>query len=258
MLRNALRLIGLAVEATDGPVGSVADLLFDDRHWTVRWVVVDTGGWLADRQVLLAPAMLGEPPAPDDARRAFRVALTRWQVERSPDISSDEPVSRQHEVELFEHYRHEPYWAGGDPFSPGAPHWTAADMPKLAPVAAAEHDEHRCTGDPHLRSTTEITGYLVEARDGDVGEIEDFLIDPTLTAWTIRYLVLDAGRWLPGRNVLIAPRWLSDIDWQSRTVRIDRCLRHIKEAPVYDAGAAVDRDYEERLHRWFGQPGYWT
>jgi len=252
MLRNASRLIGLAVEATDGEVGSVSDLLFDDRQWTVRWAVVDTGGWLADRQVLLAPTMLGEPPPPDDERRPFRVALTRWQVERSPDISSDEPVSRRHEAQLFEHYGQEPYWAGGDPFSGvGNPHWTAADMP----APAAERDEHR-TGDPHLRSAKEISGYLVEARNGDIGEVEDFLIDPA-AAWTIRYLAVDAGRWLPDRRLLIAPNWLSEIDWQSRTVRIDRCLREIKEAPAYDADSAIDRAYEDRLHRWFGQPGYW-
>jgi hypothetical protein len=259
MLRNASRLLGLAVEATDGEVGSVADLLFDDRQWTVRWAVVDTGGWLADRQVLLAPSMLGEPPALDDERHAavaFRVALTRRQVEGSPDVSSDEPVSRQHEAELFEHYEHEPYWAGGDPLTvgnPGTSHWPAGDMSTA--TQAAEHDEHR-TGDPHLRSTKDIAGYVVEARDGDIGEVEEFLIDPS-AAWAIRYLVVDIGRWLPGRHVLIAPRWLSEIDWQSRSVRVDRCRREIKEAPAYDADAALDRAYEESLHRWYGQPGYW-
>ncbi len=49
MLRSMKDLHGFAIHASDGDIGRVADCLFDDDRWAVRYLVVDTGGWLSGR-----------------------------------------------------------------------------------------------------------------------------------------------------------------------------------------------------------------
>ena len=112
----------------------------------------------------------------------------------------------------------------------------------------------RREGDPSLRGTSEVTGYHVHARDGDIGHVADFLIDSD--NWAIRYLVIDTRNWWPGKKVLVAPHWVTDISWSERTVRFDVTRERIKASPDYDP-AAFDRGYEERLHAHYDVPTYW-
>src|SRR5690606_7121713 len=95
MLWRTPELIGYGIQATNGSIGSVGDLLFDDESWTVRWAVVDTGTWLPGRRVLLPPSALGRP---DPTLQQFPVDLTRQKVKDSPDAGTDRPVSRQMEA----------------------------------------------------------------------------------------------------------------------------------------------------------------
>ena len=104
---------GRSVQATDGGIGSVADMLFDDTAWAVRWVVVDTGEWLPGRRVLIPPAAVAVTGG-----GAVSVDMTSDQVRKSPGNAADSPVSRQLEQELHAHYGWAPYWAG-DPASLG-------------------------------------------------------------------------------------------------------------------------------------------
>jgi len=101
MLWTASSLNGYDIEATDGQIGTVSDLLFEDRGWIVRWLVVETGTWLSGHKVLLPLAALGEP---DAARHHFPVALTMRQVKDSPTLDVDQPVSRQAEAQLYNFY----------------------------------------------------------------------------------------------------------------------------------------------------------
>jgi hypothetical protein len=58
MLRHQSQFKDYAIHASDGAVGTVTDLLFNDATWLVRWLVVDTGNWLSGRKVLLPPSAL--------------------------------------------------------------------------------------------------------------------------------------------------------------------------------------------------------
>lgn len=243
MLWKASDLVGLAIEAADGEIGSVEDFLFGDRDWKIRWAVIDTGNWLPGRSVLLPPSRLVQP---DPEHRVLKVALTRAQVENSPGISADPPVERQHEELLYNYYGWAPYWQAGFA-APGLtpPLYAAGGKPAM-PVASER--------DPALRSTSDVTGYYVHARDGDIGHIEDFLVDND--SWAICYLVVDTRNWWPGKKVLVAPHWVSDISWSERAVRFDVTRERIKVSPEYDP-AAFDRGYEERLHAHYDRPTYW-
>ncbi len=96
MLRNVKDLRGYAIAASDGVIGKVDDLYFDDDDWAIRYLIVDTGNWLSGRKVLISPLAIGRP---DWLGQQLPVSLTKAQIERSPDIDTRKPVSRQYETE---------------------------------------------------------------------------------------------------------------------------------------------------------------
>jgi sporulation protein YlmC with PRC-barrel domain len=246
MLRSLKEVEGYTILATDGEVGSVEDFYFDDQYWTVRYLVVDTGGWLSGRRVLLTPLAVERP---DWGTGTLPVALTKDQVENSPDIDLDKPVSRQREVGLHDHYGWAYYWA--DLSTPA----TAVTTPPPPAMAEERAETEREKGDPHLRSVDEVTGYDIQARDGEIGHVEDFIADDE--TWIMRYLVVDTRDWLPGKKVLVAPAWVRMVNWADADVHVDLLRETIKNSPEYDPAAPVNRAYEERLYDYYGRPRYW-
>jgi hypothetical protein len=107
-----------------------------------------------------------------------------------------------------------------------------------------------------LRSLKEITGYTLQAEDGEIGSCNDFLIEDR--TWTVRYMVADTRKWLPGRRVLVSPISLGSPDWKSRSFPVRLTREQIKEAPGLDEHAPATREYEIWLHKHFGWPYYWS
>jgi hypothetical protein len=110
------------------------------------------------------------------------------------------------------------------------------------------------TGDQHLRSTREVIGYHVQARDGEIGHIADLLMDDE--RWALRYLIVDTRNWWPGKEVVVAPPWITAVSWKDRAVMVDLTRDAIKASPEYDP-ARLTRDYEQQLHRHHERAGYW-
>jgi hypothetical protein len=259
VLRQSSEIIGHEVLATDGSIGTVADLLFDDRTWTLRWAVVDMGDWVAGRQVLLPPSAFGQSVP---GSRQFPVKLTREQVENSPDLAQDEPVSRQKEIEIYSHYGWMPYfYPTMDPVAgaPVASRHIAEEGGGVAPRDASrpppEDFGTNPAGDEHLRSINEVTEYYIHASDGDIGHVETFLIDDA--DWSVRYFVVDTRNWWPGRMVLVSTQWITAISWEDEHVTVDLTREQVKKSPEYDSAAPVERGYEERLHAHYDRPTYW-
>jgi sporulation protein YlmC with PRC-barrel domain len=248
MLRDLNKIKGYVLLAEDGEIGRCKDFLFDDRHWTVRYMVADTGKWIPGRKVLISPVSLGRPEW--DTKR-LPVRLTKEKIEKSPPITADEPVSRQFEKEWHDHYGWAMYWTGDDL-------WGSVPFP--ADVYRISHQKitPKKTTEPvksHLRSASEVEGYRIHASDGDVGHVDNFIMDDE--SWKIRYLVVDIQNWLPGRKVLVDPRWIKSVDWASSKVTLDVTRAKIEQSPRYDASAPVNRAYELQLYDYYGRPKYW-
>ena len=235
-----------ALEGTDGIVGHVKDLYFDGSLWQVRYLVVDTGHWLPGKRVLLSPSVIRQPEWQHDK---VHVELTKEQVRAAPDIDEHQPVSRQHEIELMQHYGWHPYWAIGLDAAPPVM-LPPAPVPLEATEIEPEHPE-----DADLRSAREVVGYHVHATDGDVGYVENYLIDGG--DWNIRYLVASTRHWLPGREFLLAASWIASISWDRREVSVPFTREHLEHSPPYEKNRPLLREYEEQLHAHFRREGYW-
>ena len=259
MLQPFDKLRGCKLAASDGEIGEVSEFYFDDDHWTVRYLVVETGSWLSGRRVLIAPNALREVDAQGGA---IAVNLTQEQVRNSPPLESDKPVVRQHEEELHRYYKRNPYWApGGTVHGLGIPPTTilrpgayAGFSESLKSDLPPETSEPK--GDPHLRSSAELlSGYTFHTDDGEIGIAEDFIVDDE--DWTVRYFVVRTGVWFFGKEVLLALDWIEKISLERAAVVVDLPRSAIKEAPEYDSDTPISRAFEQRLHDHYGRKRYW-
>jgi hypothetical protein len=263
MLRNTKDLENFAIRATDGEIGKIKDMYFDDDAWVLRYFIVETGSWLSSRKVLISPVSVREP---DWSGKTLPAAISKSQVSKSPDIDTDKPVSRQNEEQYFGYYGYPYYWAGmgiwGDglypygvpPYISNGPGW-AERQREDETALAAERSRHR-NDDPHLRSCEAVSGYHVHATDGEIGHVSGFLVDEA--TWAIRYLIVDTSNWWMGHEVLIAPPWISGVRWSDKTVSVDLDRASVKASPPYDPNALPGRDWERNLHNHFGRTGYWS
>ena len=265
MLRSMNDLANYAIRATDGTIGHVKDFYFDDESWVVRYFVVDTGAWLSHRKVLISPIAIGHP---NWVERVLYASLTTEQVRNSPDIDTERPVSRQHEMTHLRYYGYPYYWGGtglwGGVDDPSMMLMTGYDgfvpTPRSQPTeaekawASAEAALHE-TDDPHLRSCNAVTGYHVEATDGGIGHVQGMLVDED--NWAIRYLVVDTSNWWLGHQVLVAAQSIQDVSWSEETVSVNLTRQAVKDAPPYDA-EALDRNLETNAPERYGLSGHWA
>jgi hypothetical protein len=258
MLRSASELHDYVIAATDGDIGHVKDFYFDDHSWVIRYLVVNTGSWLAGRRVLISPIALGTPQWSD---RRLPVSISRQQVRSSPDIDTDRPVSRQQEQDYYGYYGYPYYWGGigtwGGGYYPGflQPGLRQVDFPPEHGMSRAQR-ARAAAEDPNLRSCSEVIGYHIDAIDGDIGHVASMLVDEQ--SWAIRYLVVDTSNWWGGHQVLIAPEWISGVEWASRQVTVGLTRQAVKDSPDYRSTEELNRLAEAGLFAHYGREAYWA
>jgi hypothetical protein len=249
MLHKLLDLKKFTIDASDGRAGVVKDVFFQEDTWVVRYLVVDTGGWITGREVLVVPAMV---EAVDWQGKHVHVRATRDQIERAPGVALDQPPSRELEQTYFDYYSMPYYWH--EPMDYGrfitTPSVDAATAQSLTDERLAQiHDSK-------LRSAKETAGYKVQCKDSLIGHLDDFVVDDE--SWGVRYVVVDTGKFFLGHNVLLATHWVEDVDWQEEHMVVDLTSEQVKDAPEFDPAEPLGREYEESLHGHYGKTGYWS
>lgn len=246
MLRSLRELFDYQLLAKDGHMGKVENFLFNDEDWKIRYMTVDTGPWILGRKVLISMMALEQPVW---ASETFPVNLTREQVKTSPDVDLAKPVSRQYEEELRQHYHWADYWNMATSI-PGRPSYIP---PQLFLNTKTSDDTNM---DSHLRSAKELLGYQVNAIEGEVGSVTDFIVDDE--DWQLRYLVIDLSAWLKTeKQILVALEWINSIDVVRDEVLIDLKQDAIEFSPPFDPTLPVNRQYEEVVYDYYGRPKNW-
>ena len=233
MLYRANELESYALSAVDGQIGRINHFYFDEESWAVRYAVVDSGkrddptdNWFTGRQILLPPSKICSVSSGD---QRITTSLTRKEIEESPGILTDRPVSKQSEEGNYN--------ALGWPVS-----WYGPDHPTKP-------------WDPHLHSTKDVAGYHVQGLDGEIGHVQDFVLEDE--TWTIRYLVIDTRNWWPGKRVLLSPRWTEQVCWDESKVYVALSCEQIQRAPEFTHDLQLTRSYESALFAHYVQERYW-
>lgn len=249
MIHAAKSIFGTKIQATDKRCGTCQDLLFDDASKKIVYVVVDTGSWLIDRQILLSPQAIGKL-APGDS---IEVNLSSKDIEDGPPLKSDAPVSRQAEEKLHRHFGWTPYW---DALAPGA---TGQIMPPPAVTAKTETQDktqqmaerYSDEGDPNLRSCREVIGYGAHCGGEKVGKVDNICVSDE--DWRIVYLGVDIHPWLP-RGIRLAPGdQLVSISYLDSSVLLGDSCRDLASFPKWEdyefpLEQREQQEIDERIH----------
>lgn len=249
MLVSENEVYRYSIDTSDGEKGVLKQLYFDDEHWTIRYLVVDTHKWIPGRKVLLSPLSINKL---DHENEAISVSLTSDEVKDSPDIDTEQPIARKHEMEINRHFSWPYYWVGTGAWGSGMypkPFMAEDIVEDESPLQSSKEEEN------HLRSTKEISGYHIHAVDGEIGHVKDFIFDEE--TWKLRYFIIDTRNLLPGKEVLLSTEWITDIHWHDRTVQVDVKKEDIRNAPEYRLNEPISRRFEEDLHTHYGKTGYW-
>jgi uncharacterized protein YrrD len=253
MLYEAKTLNGYKLNGLDGEFGHVKDFYFDDRHWVVRYLLADTGSWLTSRQVLISPYAMRSAL---ESAHHIDISLTKKQIEDSPSLDSDKPVSLQYETDYHNYYGWPIYWGGPNVWGYYPYMWGSSPYSLPTPqsvVEAAHKEEH---WNPHLRSCREVDGYHVHATDGEIGHITDFILDDA--TWAIRYLIAETSNWWPERKVLISPHWIEHVSWAEAFVSVNLSRDTLKHSIEYTGGAQLNQEFERALSDCYGSEGLWS
>jgi hypothetical protein len=237
MLRSIKQVYGDKLGAVDGDIGHVKDFYFDDRSWVMRYLVADPGSWLSGRQVLLSPQAF---VSLDWTGKLILLNLTRKQIEESPSIESHKPVSRQYEEEYHRYYGWPYYWEGSGL-------WGMSGFPLLElPPAALPREPASASGptpenaDAHLRSTQAVNGYHIQASDGMIGHICDFMMDAQ--TWAICQLVVKIGHRFSGHEVQIPTSQVDRISYEKSTVYVNLTTKAVEQSPAHVLAAVSAPD----------------
>ena len=229
MLQSIKQLYGEKLGASDGEIGHVKDFYFDDQRWAVRYVVADTGSWLPGRRVLISPHAFGDL---HQAGKVLPVNLTRKQIEASPSIESHKPVSRQYEEEYARYYGWPYYWQGDGLWGmSGVPLSGLAGKPAPAEPATASGPKPQ-RADAHLRSAQAVNGYHLQASDGIIGHVCDFMMDAQ--SWAILQLAVKTGHRFAGKEVAVPVSKVDRISYEQSTVFVNLTKAAVEQSPVHD------------------------
>jgi hypothetical protein len=245
-LQSADNLIRCTLHAVDGEIGAGEELYFDDVTWAVRYLVVNTGGWLMGRRVLISPVAVDE--VREDEKTIF-IELTRGQIENSPPVDTDQPVSRPYEMKYYEYYDWPVYWQ--DDRLSGVPPSSVPPETELfaGRTAQTRHQEM------HLHRTAQVNGCAIVSHDGAIGLVRDFIVDTRY--WVIRYLEIEIRDGRPSRHVLVSPGWIERVSWMDRVINVGLTSAAMKTAPGFDPSRDISRDYEAKLFKHYGRRVYW-
>ncbi len=237
MLRSIKQLYGEKLGASDGEIGHVKDFYFDDQNWAIRYLVADTGSWLLGRQVLISPHAFGSL---HQAGKVLRVNLTRKQIENSPSIESHKPVSRQYEEEYYRYYGWPYYWQGEGLW--GMSGFPILELPAkpLASERATASGPQPERADAHLRSTQAVNGYHLQASDGTIGHVCDFVMDDQ--SWAIGQLVIKTGHRLSGKEVQIPTSKVDRISYEESKVFVNLTKEAVEQSPAHHLAAVGAAD----------------
>ncbi len=250
MLLVAAALIGYDIEATDGPIGTVSDFLFDDTSWTLRWLVVDNSTWLHERKLLLHLPAIGTA---DHEHHALRMTISKAQIEGSPDIRHDQPISRQVELSLYDYYGASPLWEDDGYFGGGAIASPLSSPPLFGQTPMGDANVPDRSGrDPHLLSIAAMVGYHVHAEDGTIGHVENVLISDS--HWDIRYVIIDTKNFWPGKHVILSPHAVTEIDWVRHELRLNLRCEMVKASPEWNPTDVIDAEFEKGLRIHYNWP----
>jgi hypothetical protein len=246
-LRSFSAVKGFTVLDRDGDAGRIEDAYFDRVRWVFRYLLLRHR--TISRDILISPLIIEEIRW---AERRLLLRLYDEEFEEGPAIDTETPITRGEEESYNEYFFIPDYWEGDDL-------WGEERTPDaLGSLLRVEQQRARSNGggDSFLLSASHVQQYALECSDGEVGVVGDFLWNPQ--SFAIRYLVIDIGRLLSGKSILLSPLWITELDREAEKISVELPKNAMQEAPAYERGEPITPAYEKNLMSHYNALEYKT
>ena len=107
-----------------------------------------------------------------------------------------------------------------------------------------------------LNALSQLSGSTLTATDGEIGHVKQAYFDDQ--AWAVRYLVVDTGTWLSGREVLISPYAVRQPVGTGKTIDVSLTRQQVENSPDIDTHKPVSRQHERDYLSYYAYPEYWA
>jgi hypothetical protein len=249
MKHSIKELLGYDIEAMDGTKAQVKDFLFDEETWIIRYLEADFGNLFNSKRILIPRMLLKNSNIGD---KKFYVDINKNRLESYPKPEDELTVSRRYEEELHKYYGLDTYWGFSYPY-PGAGATTGLGTsdyisPRASRVPSSLVDEEDLG--TSLHSFNEVKGYSIQAVDGDLGHIDDLIIDDV--DWQVAFFVVDTSNWMPwSKKVILDINQIDDISFARKLASVNLHTDTIKNAPEYDSSRPLDSQYENAHQKYY-------
>jgi hypothetical protein len=211
MIRSLGNLVGYSVQTRDDGKYKLCDVLFDDRRWVVRHLVVGSHDWLMGRKILVSLRSIEEI---DPARRVVIVRTSVQELEEGPEMESDCPVSRQKDLEFKGQYGWVASMYGvGVQAIPFAPHFYSTENDGTISAMLER-------ADPHCRSVRVVGGYSVTDEHHEIGAVEAVMADDC--TWKVHSLLVRLHGLRRTPYLLFSVHQVREVSWENRCVIVSR------------------------------------
>ncbi|GAB3060809.1 PRC-barrel domain-containing protein [Virgibacillus ainsalahensis] len=219
------------IDASDGEVGKIKDLYFDDKEWSIRYAVIDTRKWLPGRKVLLSPSSFVNL---NEAKENLEVEYDKEKVRNSPAIPEGQSLSYEAENSLIGYYGWSRYWMSNAM-------WGAGENPITSSFYQGDSMEKQIQRDIpqsstemayNLRSEDETMGFKVHANNGKIGIVVDMVYDDEY--WNIKYIVVQSNEsYVNEKYFIFTRKKIESVDWFGEDIYISEPLESIKQNKLY-------------------------
>lgn len=218
------------IDASDGEMGKIKDVYFDDEKWAIRYAVIDTRKWLPGRKVLLSPRSFINL---NEANENLEVEYDKETIRNSPSIMDEQAVSKEAENSIIGYYGWSRYWIGN-------PLWGiengSLDEPTEEKIMHDQQIDEQQEYD--LRSEDETIGFKVHASDGKVGRVADMIYDNEY--WKTQYIVVRSSESMVEDQYLVyTPEDIESVDWFEEDIYVKDSLEENKQSRLYQNKAAI-------------------
>ncbi|MFP4416268.1 MAG: PRC-barrel domain-containing protein [Fibrobacterota bacterium] len=221
MAQSLRKIIGFTLEAIDGKAGKVQDVYFDDVYWQIHYLIIQTGGILEMKQVIIPPHAIDKV---DWEKKILYASLSKEKVKSSPDPDTRKTVSRMHEIAMFRYHQWPYYWAN------------KTEPPKSQEISDILTDEEKRVRElvedssthVHLRSLREVLGYHVEVNQRKDGQVHDFIIDEK--RWTVCVLEVGSGGWFSHSIHSYDKEQVDMISWMKKKIMLHTSSKQVQNA----------------------------
>ncbi|PAV29819.1 hypothetical protein CIL05_10675 [Virgibacillus profundi] len=220
------------IHASDGEMGKVKDLYFDDKRWAIRYAIIDTRKWLPGRRVLLSPSSF---LTLNEADKFLEVEFDKETVRNSPSIPDETLITQDVENSLVGYYGWTKYWTGNMLWGPNESPMTAYKNHEEALLQEQPVDSHR---DYDLRSEDETIGFKVHADNGKIGTIADMIYDDQ--KWKIQYIIVQSSDHPVEEEYFVFPTEdIESADWFEHDLYVKKSLEEVKMRKIYKTKESI-------------------